>query len=75
MVKQFFQDDEGRASMARLLTFINGVVSAIVTLAITFDSTPLTTNDLALIFELWLLTYAGKNAAKWIEKLPSNSKS
>lgn len=72
-IKNFFKDDMGVSSMTRLLTFINGGVSAVVTISIAFNPTPITTNDLALIFELWLLTYAGKNAGKYLEKLPTNS--
>lgn len=69
-LKELFQESNGDLSMTRLLTFINVVVSMIVTIAIVFDENAITTNDLALIFELWLLTYAGKHAGKYMEKLP-----
>ena len=69
-LKELFQASNGDLSMTRLLTFINVVVSMIVTIAIVFDENAITTNDLALIFELWLLTYAGKHAGKYMEKLP-----
>jgi hypothetical protein len=69
-LKEFFQESNGDLSMTRLLTFINVVVSMIVTIAIVFDEKAITTNDLTLIFELWLLTYVGNYAGKYMEKLP-----
>lgn len=71
-LKEFLQESNGNYSMTRLITLVNMIVAAFVTVANVLKPEPLTANDLALIFELWLLTYAGKHAGKYMEKLPKN---
>ncbi len=67
-ILEFFQEASGSFSMTRLITFINVLVAAFITVANVIKPEPITVNDLTLIFEVWVLTYAGKHAGKYLEK-------
>lgn len=71
-LSEFFQESSGQFSMTRLLTFFNALVAVFVTVASVVKPEPLTTNEIAFVFELWILTYAGKHAGKHLEKLQKN---
>jgi len=71
-MREFFKDDEGRYSMSRLQMFINGLIASYVTITVVSSSEPVTYALINLIFGLWLFTYLGKNAAKYIEKMKSD---
>ena len=68
MIKQFFQDDNGQASMSRLMMFVNVIVAAYVTITVAVSGA-IGYDAITLIFGLWVFAYSGKNAAKYIEKM------